>query len=65
MAAGGRKKTKGAVGARTPEVAASQVNAICCIDFVSNSLSNARLPKCLTVDDDFSQEGVDFGIGGE
>jgi transposase InsO family protein len=38
------------------------------MDFVSDSLTNARRLKCLTIADDFSREcvdiAVDFGIGG-
>jgi putative transposase len=39
------------------------------MDFVSDSLSNGRRIKCLTVADDFSHEcvdiAVDFGISGQ
>ena len=64
-----RAKAKRPVGARTPLVAASHVNATWSMDFVSDSLCNGRRLKCLTVADDFSHEcvdiAVDFGIGGE
>ena len=40
-----------------------------CMDFVSDSLSNGRRIKCLTVADDFSHEcvdiAVDYGISGQ
>ncbi len=64
-----RAKAKRPVGARTPLVAASHINATWSMDFVSDSLCSGRRLKCLTVADDFSHEcvdiAVDFGIGGE
>jgi len=48
---------------------ARKVNDVWSMDFVSDSLSNGRRIKCLTVADDFSHEcvdiAVDFGISGQ
>ena len=48
---------------------AKAVNEVWSMDFVSDSLSNGRRLKYLTVADDFSHEcvdiAVDFGISGE
>lgn len=48
---------------------ARKVNDVWSVDFVSDSLSNSRRMKCLTVDDDFSHVcidiAVDFGISGQ
>jgi transposase InsO family protein len=44
-----RAKSKRPVGARTPLVAVSHVNATWSMDFVSDSLCNGRRLKCLTV----------------
>jgi putative transposase len=48
---------------------ARKVNDDWSMDFVSDSLSNGRRSKCLTVADDFSHEcidiAVDFGISGQ
>ena len=64
-----RKKAKRPLGQRTPLVAANTVNAVWSMDFVSDSLCNARRIKCLAVADDFSHEcvqmAVDFGISGQ
>ena len=64
-----RKKAKRPLGQRTPLEAANKVNAVWSMDFVSDSLCNARRIKCLAVADDFSHEcvqmAVDFGIGGQ
>nr|WP_245951690.1 IS3 family transposase [Paracidovorax anthurii] len=64
-----RKKAKRPLGQRTLLVAASTVNAVWSMDFVSDSLCNARRIKCLAVANDFSHEcvqmAVDFGIGGQ
>ncbi len=63
-----RKKAKRPVGDRTPLHAARNVNEVWSMDFVSDSLSNGRRIKCLTVADDFSHECVDvatdYGISG-
>jgi putative transposase len=64
-----RKKAKRPLGQRTPLVAANTVNGVWSMDFVSDSLYNARRIKCLAVADDFSHEcvqmAVDFGISGQ
>jgi putative transposase len=64
-----RKKAKRPLGQRTPLVAANTVNGVWSMDFVSDSLCNARRIKCLAVADDFSHEcvqmAVDFGISGQ
>ena len=63
-----RKKAKRPVSERTPLQAAQNVNEVWSMDFVSDSLSNGRRIKCLTVADDFSHECVDvatdYGISG-
>lgn len=63
-----RKKAKRPSGERVPLQIAQAVNDVWSMDFVSDSLVNARRIKCLTVADDFSHEsvdiGVDFGISG-
>ena len=66
-----RKKTK-CIGVRVPLVAALAVNQSWSMDFVSDAICRpgaiARRIKCLTVEDDFTHDGVDitadFGIGG-
>jgi len=64
-----RKKAKRPINERVPLQAATRVNQTWSMDFVSDSLSNARRLKCLTVADDFSHEcveiAVDYGISGE
>ena len=64
-----RKKAKRPLGARVPLQAASRTNEVWSMDFVSDSLANARRIKCLTVADDFSHEcvdiAVDHGLSGE
>ena len=64
-----RKKTKRPVNERVPLQLAKAVNAVWGMDFVSDSLSNGRRLKYVTVADDFSHEcvdiAVDFGISGE
>ena len=54
---------------RVPLQIAQKVNEVWSMDFVSDSLSNGRRIKCLTVADDFSHECVDivtdYGIGGQ
>jgi len=64
-----RKKAKRPLGARVPLQAATRTNEVWSMDFVSDSLANARRIKCLTVADDFSHEcvdiAVDHGISGE
>jgi len=48
---------------------AQKVNDVWSMDFVSDSLSNGRRIKCLTVAVDFSHESVDialdYGISGQ
>lgn len=63
-----RKKVKRPANERVPLQIARKVNDVWSMDFVSDSLSNGRRIKCLTVADDFSHEcvdiAVDFGISG-
>ena len=64
-----RKKTRRPASERVPLQLAQSINAVWSMDFVSDSLSNARRIKCLTVADDFSHESVDiavdYGISGQ
>jgi putative transposase len=64
-----RKKSKQPLNERVPLQLAKAVNEVWSMDFVSDSLSNGRRLKYLTVADDFSHEcvdiAVDFGISGE
>ncbi len=64
-----RKKSKRPLNERVPLQVAKAVNEVWNMDFVSDSLSNGRRLKYLTVADDFSHEcvdiAVDFGISGE
>ena len=64
-----RKKSKRPLNERVPLQLAKAVNEVWSMDFVSDSLSNGRRLKYLTVADDFSREcvdiAVDFGISGE
>jgi putative transposase len=64
-----RKKVKRSPNERMPLQIARKVNDVWSMDFVSDSLSNGRRIKCLTVADDFSHEcvdiAVDFGISGQ
>lgn len=63
-----RKTVKRPPNERLPLQIARKVNDVWSMDFVSDSLSNSRRIKCLTVADDFSHEcidiAVDFGISG-
>jgi putative transposase len=64
-----RKKTRRPASERVPLQIAQNVNEVWSMDFVSDSLANARRIKCLTVADDFSHEcveiAVDWGISGQ
>jgi putative transposase len=64
-----RKKAKRPTNERIPLQIAQTVNDVWSMDFVSDSLVNARRIKCLTVADDFSHECVDiatdFSISGQ
>jgi putative transposase len=64
-----RKKVKRPPNERVPLQIARKVNDVWSMGFVSDSLSNGRRIKCLTVADDFSHEcvdiAVDFGISGQ
>jgi putative transposase len=64
-----RRKVKRPPNERVPLQIARKVNDVWSMDFVSDSLSNGRRIKCLTVADDFSHEcvdiAVDFGISGQ
>jgi len=64
-----RKKAKRPPAERVPLQIAKTLNEVWSMDFVSDSLANARRIKCLTVADDFSHEcvdiAVDYGIGGD
>ena len=57
-----RKKTRRPASERVPLQIAQNVNEVWSIDFVSDSLANARRIKCLTVADDFSHECVDIAV---
>lgn len=63
------KKAKRPLNERVPLQLAQTVNEVWSMDFVSDSLSNGRRIKCLTVADDFSHEcvdiAVDYGISGQ
>lgn len=63
-----RKKAKRPLSERVPLQLARSINEVWSMDFVSDSLSNGRRIKCLTVADDFSHESVeiavDYGISG-
>ncbi|MBQ0960429.1 IS3 family transposase [Ideonella sp. 4Y11] len=63
-----RKKVKRPAMERTPLNIAQHINEVWSMDFVSDSLTNGRRIKCLTVADDFSHEcvviAVDYGISG-
>ena len=63
-----RKKVRRPASERVPLQIAQDVNQVWSMDFVSDSLANARRIKCLTVADDFSHEcvdiAVDWGISG-
>lgn len=64
-----RKKAKRPPCERVPLQLAQKLNDVWSMDFVSDSLSNCRRIKCLTVADDFSHEcvdiAVDYGISGQ
>jgi putative transposase len=64
-----RKKVKRPPNERVPLQIARKVNDVWSMDVVSDSLSNGRRIKVLTVADDFSHEcidiAVDFGISGQ
>ena len=64
-----RKKAKRPLNERVPLQLAQTVNEVWSMDFVSDSLSNGRRIKCLTVADDYSHEcvdiAVDYGISGQ
>jgi putative transposase len=64
-----RKQVKRPPRERVPLQLAQKVNDVWSMDFVSDSLSNCRRIKCLTVADDFSHEcvdiAVDYGISGQ
>ena len=63
-----RRKVKRPASERVPLQLAKSINEVWSMDFVSDSLSNGRRIKCLTVADDFSHESVeiavDYGISG-
>jgi len=56
------KKAKWPIHERVPLQLASSVNELWSMDFVSDSLSNGRRLKYLTVADDFSHECVDIAV---
>jgi putative transposase len=64
-----RKKAKRPLNERVPLQLAQTVNDVWSMDFVSDSLSNGRRGKCLTVADDFSHEcldiAVNYGVSGQ
>lgn len=59
-----RKRNRGKKyrGERIRMVAATRVNQTWSLDFVSDSLSNGRRTKCLTIADDLSHECVDIAV---
>ena len=57
-----RKKAKRPLSERVPLQLALSINEVWSMDFVSDSLSNGRRIKCLTVADDFSHESVDIAV---
>jgi putative transposase len=57
-----RKKIKRPLSERTTLVQASCPNEVWSMDFVMDSLANARRLKCLTVADDFTHESVDITV---
>lgn len=64
-----RRKVKRPPSERVQLQLAKSINEVWSTDFVSDSLSNGRRIKCLTVADDFSHESVeiavDYGISGQ
>lgn len=64
-----RRKAKRPSSERVPLQASINVNEVWSMAFVSDSLTNGRRLKCLTVADDFSCEcveiAVDYGISDE
>lgn len=64
-----RRKAKRPSNERQPLLPATTINEVWSMDFVSDSLTNGRRLKLLTVTDDFSRESVDitvdYGISGE
>ena len=57
-----RKKTRRAASERVRLQIAKNVNEVWSMDFVSDSLANARCIKCLTVAEDFSHGCVDIAV---
>ena len=57
-----RKKVKRPASERVPLHLAQNVNEVWSMDFVSDSLANARCIKCLTVAEDFSHGCVDIAV---
>ena len=57
-----RKKAKRPVHERVPLQLARTINEVWSMDFVSDSLSNGRRLKYLTVADDFTHESVDIVV---
>lgn len=64
-----RNRRRKLTGVRTPLQAATQLNEVWSMDFVSDQLACGRRLKCLTVADDFSHEAVqvavDFSMSGQ
>ncbi|WP_338402512.1 integrase core domain-containing protein [Xanthomonas translucens] len=58
-----RRKAKRPLGERQKLLAASMPNDTWSMDFVFDTLANARRIKCLTVVDDFTRESVDIAVG--
>lgn len=57
-----RKKVRRAASESVPLTAASRVNEVWSMDFVSDSLANGRRIKCLTMADDLTHECVDITV---
>ena len=57
-----RKKIKRPISERTALAQATRPNEVWSMDFVMDSLANARRLKCLTVADDYTHESVDITV---
>ena len=58
-----RKRSKKRLrGERRPLLAATRLNEVWSMDFVSDALASGRRLKCLTVADDFSHECIDIAV---
>lgn len=62
MAVRRRKKAQRPPAERQPLSAATALNTVWSMDFVSDALANGRRLKCLTIADDFSHECIDIVV---